>query len=72
MKSLPPDHESSTTDLEKVRDDSPDPEVLVTGPENNVSTTLVPPVPPEEGRKGWLCVLGSSLSIFCSFGFLNA
>lgn len=31
-----------------------------------------PLLPPEEGRKGWLCVVGSFVSIFCSFGFLNA
>lgn len=31
-----------------------------------------PDIPPEEGRKGWLCVTGSFIAIFCTFGFLNA
>ncbi|KAF2009284.1 MFS general substrate transporter [Aaosphaeria arxii CBS 175.79] len=29
-------------------------------------------LPPEGGTKGWLCVSGAFLAIFCTFGFLNA
>lgn len=29
-------------------------------------------LPPEGGVRGWLCVLGSFLCMFCSFGFLNS
>lgn len=33
---------------------------------------IEPALPPEEGLAGWLCVIGSSTGLFCTFGFLNA
>ena len=29
-------------------------------------------IPPEEGRQGWVVVIGAILTMFCSIGFLNA
>lgn len=29
-------------------------------------------IAPEGGARGWLCVAGAFLTIFCTFGFLNA
>ena len=37
-------------------------------PQENSSLVL----PPEEGWRGWLCVAGAFIAIFCTFGFLNA
>lgn len=36
-------------------------------------TPLTAPVLPSEGGlAGWLCVIGSALGLFCTFGFLAA
>lgn len=45
-----------------------DTEINVAGKEPSAVAAL----PPEEGIKGWLCVFGSFLTLFCTFGFLNA
>lgn len=29
-------------------------------------------IPAEAGRAGWLCVVGSAIGLFCTFGFLAA
>ena len=31
-----------------------------------------PAIPPEGGLGGWLCVVGSTIGLFCTFGFLAA
>ena len=34
--------------------------------------TEKPAIPAEAGRAGWLCVVGSAIGLFCTFGFLAA
>ena len=34
--------------------------------------TEKPAVPPEAGLAGWLCAVGSTIGVFCTFGFLAA
>lgn len=29
-------------------------------------------IPPEGGTAGWLCILGGTIGLFCTFGFLAA
>jgi hypothetical protein len=48
----------SSTDVEKTAIDPP--------------TTKSSDIPPEEGLKGWLCVVGAFMATFSTFGFFNA
>ncbi|KAF2034217.1 MFS general substrate transporter [Setomelanomma holmii] len=41
-------------------------------PQDVEASKSVSNIPPEGGTRGWLCVLGAFLAIFCTFGFLNA
>ena len=34
--------------------------------------TEKPAIRAEAGRAGWLCVVGSAIGLFCTFGFLAA
>ena len=49
---------------------------LQNGPESHsvapVLSEKPPEIPPEGGVAGWLCVVGSSFGLFCTFGFLAA
>lgn len=35
-------------------------------------TSEKPAISAEGGRAGWLCVVGSTIGLFCTFGFLAA
>ena len=37
-----------------------------------VVTPTIPDFPPEGGTRGWICVAGAFICLFCTFGFLNA
>jgi hypothetical protein len=37
-----------------------------------ISTLVKPDLPPEGGARGWICVVGAFICLFCTFGFLNA
>lgn len=39
---------------------------------NGPSSSSAPSIPPEEGLRGWLTVLGGFFTLMASFGFLNA
>lgn len=38
----------------------------------SVPLTTEPDLPPEGGVRGWICVAGAFICLFCTFGFLNA
>jgi len=57
--------------------DVPDIEVEKGGVEvipggKTILRTKRPDMIPDEGFRGWLCVFGAFICLFCSFGFLNA
>jgi hypothetical protein len=37
-----------------------------------LKTEDAPVIPPEGGIAGWLSIVGCSIGLFCTFGFLNA
>ncbi|KAL8699515.1 MAG: hypothetical protein Q9201_005966 [Fulgogasparrea decipioides] len=49
---------------------SSDEKIKALGTTNEVG--MKPDIPPEGGTAGWLCVLGSAIGLFCTFGFLAA
>ena len=66
---------SAESDLEKTETHTP---VNESDPAKTETHTPVnqpdekPVVPAEGGRAGWLCAVGSTIGLFCTFGFLAA
>lgn len=48
--------------------DKQETEAATSSSNSNQETTAIPP---EEGLRGWLCVVGGFFALFASFGFLN-
>ena len=57
----------STTSSVEPKFETTEPPPTIFSEPNKEST-----VPPEGGRDGWLCVVGATIGLFCTFGFLNA
>lgn len=60
---------SATSTKEDVSLEAPAPTLPVSPSE---PAKIQPDLPPEGGTRAWLVVMGAFLSIFCTFGFLNA